>query len=99
MFADDTKLWTTVQKVDDQAKLQNNLDSLEDWSKTWLLKFNYSKCKVMHVGHSIQTEYRMSNNGKEHMVTETDEERDLGVHINKDLKWSTQCSKVASKWS
>jgi len=81
MFADDTKLWTTVQKVDDQAKLQNDLDSLEDWSKTWLLKFNCSKCKVMHVGHSVQTEYRMSNNGKEYTVTETDEERDLGVHI------------------
>ena len=97
MFADDTKLWTTVQKVDDQAKLQNDLDSLEDWSKTWLLKFNSSKCKVMHVGHSVQTEYCMSNNGKEYTVTETDKERDLGVHITKDLKWSTQCSKAASK--
>ena len=43
MFADDTKLWTTVQKVDDQAKLQNDLHSLEDWSKTWLLKFNCNK--------------------------------------------------------
>jgi len=39
----------------------------------------------------------MSNNGKAYTVTETDEERDLGVHITKDLKWSTQCSKAASK--
>ena len=30
MFADDTKLWTTVQKVDDQVKLQKDLDSLEE---------------------------------------------------------------------
>jgi len=47
MFADDTKLGTTVQTMDNQAKLQTDLDSLEDWSKTWLLKFNCSKCKLV----------------------------------------------------
>ena len=49
---------------------------LEEWSKTWLLRFNCSKCKVMHVCHSIQTQYHMINNGKAYIVTETDEERD-----------------------
>ena len=37
------------------------------------------------------------DNDKAYTVTETDEEKDLGVYITKDLKWSTQCSKAASK--
>jgi len=39
----------------------------------------------MHVGHNIQTHYRMSNNGKAYTVTETDKERDGSI----DHKQST----------
>jgi len=35
------------------------LNSLKNWSDKRLLKFNLEKCKVMHVGHSIPTEYML----------------------------------------
>ena len=42
------------------------LNSLELWSKKWLL-LHPQKCKVMHVGHSYQTTYTMV----EHDITRT----------------------------
>ena len=39
----------------------------------------------------------MTNNGKVYTVTETQKEKDLGVYITNDLKWSSHCSKAASK--
>ena len=49
MFADDTKLWITLKSATDSATLQTDLDSLTAWSNRWLLKFNASKCKLMHI--------------------------------------------------
>ena len=57
MFADDTKLWTTISVRNDNQKLWDDLRKLKDWSDKWLLKFNPDKCKVMHVGHNHPTEY------------------------------------------
>ncbi|BHF60657.1 hypothetical protein SprV_0100362200 [Sparganum proliferum] len=45
MFADDIKLWTVICSEDDEAKLQANLDRLEQWSGYWLLPFS---CQMKH---------------------------------------------------
>jgi len=44
--------------------LQDGLNSLKNWSDKWLLKFNPEKCKVMHVGHSMPTEYTLQEDDK-----------------------------------
>ena len=43
MFAADTKLWRKIQNEEEEQILQQDLDRLENWSETWLLKFNDSK--------------------------------------------------------
>jgi hypothetical protein len=45
LFADDTKLYATVNNTNDEIKLQGDIDRLMQWSKDWLLTFNKSKCK------------------------------------------------------
>ena len=40
MFADDTKLFRTVKSIDDCNILQNDLDTLSQWTNEWLLSFN-----------------------------------------------------------
>jgi len=65
MFADDTKLWTTISVTNDNQKLQDDLRRLKDWSDKWLLKFNPDKCKVMHVGHNHPTEYFIEEDSKQ----------------------------------
>jgi len=46
MFADDTKIWARIQKLEDKDSLQYDLDKLVEWSKQWLLAFNPEKCKA-----------------------------------------------------
>ena len=43
MFADDTKIWARIQKLEDS--LQYDLDKLVEWSKQWLLAFNPENAK------------------------------------------------------
>jgi len=51
----------------------------------------------MHIGHSVNTEYKMTTEGKVWKLDETKEERDLGVIVTNNLKPSQQCTKAASK--
>ena len=50
LFADDTKLFSIINNVDDCFKLLKQVDNLFDWSKLWLIRFNSYKCKHMHIG-------------------------------------------------
>jgi len=61
MFADNTKLWCKIRKDTDGVTLQQDIDSLSTWSNTWQLKFNAEKIKVLHIGHSFETEYYMTD--------------------------------------
>ncbi len=93
-FADDTKGGKVVVNTEDRDKLQQALDGLCDWADKWGMSFNLEKCKVMHVGiHNPAYEYFMRGVKLE----ETEEERDIGVAVTKNLKPSAQCSKGAGR--
>ena len=50
LFADDTKIFREI-KTEDRKYLQDDLDKLQQWSDTWLLKFHQNKCKVMSISN------------------------------------------------
>nr|VZI34892.1 unnamed protein product [Spirometra erinaceieuropaei] len=84
MFADDIKIWSTIRSEVDEARLQTNLDHLEQWSKDWLLPFNVNKCTFLRVGRTSSpnhTVYRLT--GKP--LQEVDAQKDLGVWITTSL--------------
>ena len=97
MYADDTKIWCIIKEIDDGLMLQSDLDNLVKWSDKWLLKLNVEKCKVMHLGHKLNTQYYMKEEGATLALATTEEERDLGVIISSNLKPSAQCLKAANK--
>jgi len=98
MFADDTKLWRSIKDHSDSATLQVDLNQLSEWSNRWQLKFNPSKCKLMHVGHRSQCDYYMDNDTDNRTkIEEVTEEKDLGVYMKSDLKLSLQCTKSANR--
>ncbi len=74
--------------------MQEALDCLCDWADKWGMAFNIAKCKVMHLGRS-NPEYEYTMRGVK--LGTTEEERDIGVIITKNLKPSAQCSKAAGR--
>ena len=87
-----------LKEIDDGLMLQSDLDNWVKWSEKWLLKFFYREvCKVMHLGHKIQTQYCMEQEGTTATLMTTDEERELGVIISSNSKLSAQCLKAANK--
>jgi hypothetical protein len=92
-FAADTKLGQRAGTPQDRECMQEALDNLCLWADRWGVKFNVSKCKVMHFGHNnVQQKYTM--NGQELIVTE--EEVDIGVKVIKNLKPTGQCQRAAN---
>ena len=58
----------------------------------WQMVFNVDKCKVLHCGHNNgQVHYVMDGN----ILESVEEERDLGVIIQSNLKVYKQCAKAA----
>jgi ribonucleases P/MRP protein subunit RPP40 len=91
-FADDTKVGKKIETEQDTAELQATLDRLMDWADRWGMQFNTKKCKVMHSGMRNQRAvYQMGG----HNLESTDEERDIGVMVSKNMKPSAQCAKAA----
>jgi hypothetical protein len=58
------------------------------------MSFNTDKCKIMHVGlHNQNFEYTMRGT----RICTTEEERDIGISVTKNLKPSAHCSKAAGR--
>jgi hypothetical protein len=73
-FADETKVFDSVQTDYQHRDLQADLSAMVDWSVKWQMQFNILNCNVLHVGHSNQHRQYTMNNQPRKAITE---ERDL----------------------
>ena len=96
MFADDTKLYRSVGRESDNGVLQEDLDSLVEWSERWQLPFNREKCKTLHLGgrNDCYT-YHMGDV----QLSQTPVEKDLGVFVDRHLKFREQAASAITKAS
>ena len=46
---DDTTIFREVASRNDQDRLQQDLNSLQEWETKWLLRFHPQKCKMMTI--------------------------------------------------
>ena len=94
MFADDIKLYRSIRSVEDCFVLQNDINIMLDWSRHWLLSFNVSKCKVLHIGSTPYTgNYALDGIQLELL----DNFRDLGIQIDSKLKFHIHTDTVVKK--
>ena len=91
-FADDSKLLNNVDSCIGVEEIRSDLRKLEKWADEWQMQFNVDKCSVIHLGRNNPVnKYSLYN--KE--IASSIKERDLGVIIDKSLKFSEQCNKAA----
>ncbi len=95
LFADDTKIYRTIQNSDDQAILQSDLDKLHQWSEKWLLRFHPAKCKHMHIGKPVPDPAPYSLNSTN--LEKVSKEKDIGVIVDEDLEFDSHIAEKAKK--
>ena len=78
--------------------IQEDINKLLQWSNTWNLYFNVSKCKVLHMGKNNPKHiYTMDQGNTQVNVTECSEEKDLGVIFDAELKFDTHIQTAINK--
>lgn len=99
LFADDSKIIAKLDSANSTQLLQEDINAILHWTRTWLMELNTRKCKVMHIGRTNpKANYTMKDNtGSIQNLSTTELERDLGVLISSDLKFSAQVSKCEAQ--
>jgi hypothetical protein len=92
LFADDLKL---VGNASNYSSIADDLAELENWEERWLLKFNLTKCKVLHVNMNNNPENVYMLDGKQ--LESSDQEKDLGVTTHSSLLWNEQMKHCINK--
>ena len=88
IFADDTKVYTSITNDTDRENLQVAIDNMYSWTQKWLLKFNEKKCKVLHVGNNNPNyDYFIGEPNNKTKLEITELEKDLGVNIDPHLNF------------
>ena len=94
MFADDTKIYRPVRNPSDAEHLQADINAAVDWSRKWQLSFNTEKCKVLHIGRVNECHaYSMGDS----QLEKTSAERDLGIQVDRQLKFREQAAAAVTK--
>ena len=88
-----TPLYSQVPTEEAAFQLAEDLMQLETSAQTMQMHFHLSKCKVMHQGRNkLKYQYTMkTEDGAYHTLENTSVEKDLGVHIDKALKFTAHC--------
>ena len=54
MLMSDTEIFKEIREENDEKMRQADLDRLQNWSDTWLIKLRPNKCKVMSVANKCE---------------------------------------------
>ena len=96
LFADDCLVYRPIRSEADQVLLQRDLSALELWGDTWGMRFNAIKCNIMRISRSrnpLTRMYSLCN----HVLSEVDTAKYLGINLSSELSWSPHVSSVVSK--
>ena len=109
-FADDTKIISKISSVEDTISLQENLNSIMEWSIRNNMSLNNQKFELMcHKTHLMNkslesfsslpffNEYSTYTTSEYDTISTSDKVRDLGIIIDPNLNWQLQIQTVYKK--
>ena len=105
LFADDTKIWRSMEKEEDCVILQKDIDYLNQWCKDNQMKFHPEKCKIVSVISKINrlSYIRLLPMSRFYYTVEgiilnyESQEKDLGVIVNDNLTWNDHHAFIINK--
>lgn len=97
LFADDCLIYREIKSDEDLHILQEDLNTVYDWSKKWLMDFNVSKCYFMSVTLARKNKKLFQYTMGGESLTRTEINPYLGVEISSDLSWSAHVDKICGK--
>ena len=95
LFADDTADYLTVNSPENAKTLQADLDTLQEWERTWDMEFNPGKCQVHHITKSKPLRSQYTLHGQ--ILESTDSAKYLSINISEDLNWNNHIHEITSK--
>mgnify|MGYP000863144663 CR=1 FL=1 len=96
LYADDLKLFRVIQGNKDRELLQHDLNKLAEWSSKNKLPLNIKKCYKMTFTRSLQPIDTAYSIGEETLESH-EKMRDLGVVVQRDLKFGEQLQSISMK--
>ena len=92
--ADDAKIYKAIESIQDISTIQDDINRLYQWSETWPLPLNTTKCKCIHYGkNNPQHLYSIGSTP----LAVDDTEKDVEVTFDPSLDFRTQISNMISK--
>ena len=96
LFADVSIVYREITNPDDHIILQQDLQALAEWSRTWLMEFNIKKCAILSITRKKQpSKHPYTIFGE--LLGRVNQHDYLGVTISHDLSWNSHCQQVISK--
>ena len=98
-YADDIRIYrifesTTAAHMANAMLFQKDIDAMAEWSNKWDLKFNLSKCCVLHFGRSNpKTKYKLGD----FQVDNRCQESDLGVLFSDKFNFNDHIDSIIKK--
>lgn len=94
MFADDVKLYASIDDISAVNLLQDGLFSISKWASDWQLRISVKKCAVLHLGrNNLQYDYALEGE----TLPSVQEIRDLGVIMDSRLGFSSHFANISAK--
>ena len=98
LFADDTSLSLVVRNPDDAGNtLQNDINKINSWADTWLLKFKPNKSESLVVSRKnikpIHPDLNMSNI----LIPNVQTHKHLATHLSSDGSWDYHITSISQK--
>ena len=98
LFADDCVYYRKIKDTEDTVKLQEDIDRLGCWARSWGMRFQPVKCNIMQITRKrIKKKINSSYSLARTVLENVEKIKYLGVTITNDLKWNIHVSNICTK--